>query len=181
MMASVAGRYASALFDLAIEGNSLAQVEGDIDRLQGMLDESEDLRRLMRSPVFSAEEQTRAVAAIAARTGMSPLAASFVGLLARNRRLFVVQDVIKAFRQITARHRGEVTAEVISAHALNETQLAQLTDTLSSTAGGRRVRVATRIDPSILGGLVVKMGSRMIDSSIRTKLDTLKIRMKEAR
>ena len=181
MMASVAGRYASALFDLALEGRTLAEVEGDVDRLQRMLDDSEDLRRLVRSPVFSADEQMRAVSAVAGQSGMSALTTSFIGLLARNRRLFALQDVLKAFRQIVARHRGEVTAEVTSAHALSEAQLAQLTDTLSTSAGGRRVRVATRIDPAILGGLVVKMGSRMIDSSIRTKLDNLKMRMKEAR
>jgi F-type H+-transporting ATPase subunit delta len=181
MMASVAGRYASALFDLALEAKSLNEVEADLDRLQGLLDGSDDLRRLVRSPVFSADEQVRAIAAVASRAGMSPLTANFVGLLARNRRLFVLADVLKAFRQIVARHRGEVTAEVVSAHPLSQQQLAQLTDTLSTTAGGRRVRVAARVDPRTLGGLVVKMGSRMIDSSIRTKLDNLKIAMNEVR
>lgn len=181
MMASVAGRYAAALFDLATEDKKLSDVEADVEFLRQALDQSEDLRRMVRSPVFSADEQTRAITALASQAGMSALSTSFFGLLARNRRLFVIEDVLKAFRQIVARHRGEVTAEVTSAQPLTEAQLAQVTDTLASTAGGRRVRVATRVDPAILGGLVVKMGSRMIDSSIRTKLANLKIVMNEVR
>jgi F-type H+-transporting ATPase subunit delta len=180
-MASVAGRYASALFDLAIEERKLAEVEQDVMLLQGLLDESEDFRRMVRSPVFSADEQGRAMAAVAQRAGVSALGINFVRLLARGRRLFALSDILKAFRQMLARHRGEVTADVATAHPLSDDQMAALTDTLSSSAGGKRVRINTKVDPSLLGGLVVKMGSRMIDSSLRTKLDNLKTRMKEVR
>jgi F-type H+-transporting ATPase subunit delta len=181
IMASVAGRYASALFDLANEERKLAEVEQDVAILQRLLDESEDFRRMVLSPVFSADEQGRAVAAIAQRTGLSSLGTNFVRLLARGRRLFALADILKAFRQMLARHRGEVMADVSSAHPLSENQMAALMDTLSSTAGGKRVRINTKVDPALLGGLVVKMGSRMIDSSLRTKLDNLKNRMKEVR
>jgi F-type H+-transporting ATPase subunit delta len=102
-------------------------------------------------------------------------------LLAKSRRLFALSDIIKVFRQIAARHRGEVTAEVVSAHPLNEAQQAALEDALKGTSGGRHIRIETRVDQAILGGLIVKMGSRMIDSSLRTKLNSLKTRMKEVR
>ena len=181
MMASVAGRYASALFDLASDEKQLAGVEQDVEQVQRLLDESPDLLRMVRSPVFSADEQGQAIAAIAAKAGIGPLTANFLKLLARNRRLFVLVEIIKNFRAIAARHRGETEAEVTSAQALTEAQLAALTDTLAATAGGKKVRIHTKVDPSILGGLVVKMGSRMIDSSIRTKLNSLRIAMKEVR
>ena len=181
IMASVAGRYASALFDLANEERKLSVTEGDVELLQKLLDDNADLRRMVTSPVISASEQSAAIGAIASRAGLSPLVINFVGLLARNRRLFIVSDVLKAFRQILARHRGEVTAEVASAHPLTEDQLAALTAKLAATAVGGRVRLTTRVDENLLGGLVVKMGSRMIDSSLRTKLQNLEIRMKEVR
>ena len=181
IMASVAGRYASALFDLANDEKKLPEIELDMIEVQRLLDASPDLVRLVRSPVFSADEQGKAIAAIAEKAGLAPLSANFLKLLARNRRLFALTDIIKAFRGIAARHRGEVTADVTSAHPLTDAQLAQLTDTLAATAGGRQVQVHTKVDPRLLGGLVVKIGSRMIDSSLRTKLDTLKIAMKEVR
>ncbi len=180
-MASVAGRYASALFELANDERKLTEVDSDIQRVQRMLDESPDLVRMVRSPVFSAGEQSNAVTALAGNAGLTPLTANFLRLLARNRRLFALSDILKTFRGIVARHRGEVTAEVTSANTLTEDQLAQLTDTLSSTAGGKKVQIQTKVDPSILGGLVVKMGSRMVDSSLRTKLNNLKFAMKEVR
>lgn len=181
MMASVAGRYASALFDLASEQKQLGEVEQDMIRLQGMLAESADLRRMVKSPVISAADQANAIAAIAQKAALSPLGVNFLRLLARNRRLFAVEDMIKAFRQIVARHRGEVNADVTSAHALSEAQMQALEDTLKASAGGKNVKITTHVDPALLGGLVVKMGSRMIDSSLRTKLDNLKTRMKEVR
>jgi F-type H+-transporting ATPase subunit delta len=181
MMASVAGRYASALFELANEERKLAEVEQDMTLIASLLEASADLRRMVRSPVFTADEQGKAIAAIADRFGISPLSSNFLRLLARNRRLFALADVLKAFRAILARHRGEITADVTSAHPLSEAQLNALTDTLAATAGGKRVKINTRVDPAILGGLVVKMGSRMIDSSLRTKLNSLKIAMKEVR
>jgi F-type H+-transporting ATPase subunit delta len=181
IMATVAGRYASALFELANDERRLDAVEKDINALAGMLAGSADLMRMVRSPVISAEDQGKAIAAIAASAGFADLTTSFLRLLARSRRMFVLSDIVKIFRQIAARHRGEITAEVVSAHALNEGQRAALEDALKGTAAGRHVRIETRVDPAILGGLVVKMGSRMIDSSLRTKLNSLSTRMKEVR
>ncbi len=181
MMASVAGRYASALFDLAKDEHRLVEIEQDIIALQGMFSDSADFRQLVLNPVFSAAEQGNAVSAIAVRAGFHPLTLNFVKLLAQSRRLFVLADITKTFRSLAARHRGEVTAEVSSAHPLTPDQLAQLEDTLKSTAGGKKIQIRTHVDPALLGGLVVKTGSRMIDSSLRTKLESLKIAMKEVR
>ncbi len=181
IMASVAGRYASALFDLANDERKLVEVEGDMLRVERMLTESVDFTRMVRSPVFSAEDQGKAISALAEKAGLTPLSVNFLKLLARNRRLFALGDIIAAFRGIVARHRGEVTADVTSAHPLTEAQMTALTDTLTGTAGGKKVQINTKVDPSLLGGLIVKMGSRMIDSSLKTKLNSLKMRMKEVR
>jgi F-type H+-transporting ATPase subunit delta len=181
IMATVAGRYASALFELAKDERQLEAVERDMVALEGMLKGSTDLLRMVRSPVITAEDQGKAIGAIAAGAGFAALSTNFLQLLAKSRRLFALGDMLKIFRQIAARYRGEVTADVVSAHALDEGQRAALEDALKSTAGGRNVRIETRVDPAILGGLVVKMGSRMIDSSLRTKLNSLKTRMKEVR
>lgn len=181
IMATVAGRYASALFELAKDERQLDAVDGDMISLAQMIASSSDLTRMVRSPVFSAEEQGKAIGAIAAGAGFNGLTANFLQLLARSRRLFALNDIIRDFRKIVARHRGEITADVASAHALTAAQQAALEDSLRSTAGGRNVKIATRVDPSLLGGLVVTMGSRMIDSSLRTKLNSLKTRMKEVR
>ncbi len=181
IMATVAGRYASALFELANDDRRLDVVEADMTALAAMLSGSADLTRMVRSPVISAEDQGKAIAALAGSAGFSDLTTNFLRLLARSRRLFALGDIVKVFRQIAARHRGEITAEVVTAHALNEGQQAALEDALKGTTAGRHVRIETRIDPSILGGLVVKMGSRMIDSSLRTKLNSLSARMKEVR
>lgn len=178
---SVAGRYASAFFDLATEQKKVAEVEGNLVQFQVMLDSSTDLRRLVRSPVFSADEQLKAIKAIVEKAGIGGLTANFLCLIAKNRRLFAVPEMIKSFRALAARARGEVDAEVVSAVPLSEAQLTTLKDTLRAAVGGKQVQVQTRVDPGLLGGLVVKMGSRMVDSSIRTKLATLKTRMKEVR
>ena len=178
IMATVAGRYASALFELAKDERQLEAVERDMVQLAAMLAESADLSRMVKSPVISADAQGKAIGAVAGSAGFTGLTVNFLQLLAKSRRLFALSDMIKLFRQIAARHRGEVTAEVVTAHALNETQQAALEDALKGTAGGRNIRIETRVDPSLLGGLVVKMGSRMIDSSLRTKLTNLKIAMK---
>lgn len=176
----VAGRYASALFELAEEANQVRQVETDLKSLQGLLDESADMKRMVRSPVFSSDEQGRAIAAVAEKAGLSSLVVNFLKVLARNRRLFAVNDMIRTFLALAARQRGEVTAEVSSAHALNAEQLASLKETLRASAG-KDVQLITKVDSTLLGGLIVKMGSRMIDSSLRTKLTTLKTAMKEVR
>jgi F-type H+-transporting ATPase subunit delta len=178
MMASVAGRYASALFELAKEQRALPDVEKQLKTLQDMLEASEDLRRLVRSPVFSADEQSRAIAAVAEKAEFGALATNFLKLIARNRRLFALGDMIKAFRALAARHRGEISAEVISAHPLNDNQLQTLKDALRGSVSGKDVQLDAKVDANLLGGLIVKMGSRMIDSSLRTKLNNLKIAMK---
>lgn len=178
MTASVAGRYASALFELANEQRQLREIEQDLISMQAMLDGSEDLRRLVRSPVFSAEEQSKAIGAVAAKAALGPMTVNFLTLLARNRRLFALSDVIKIFRALAARLRGEVTAEVTSAHPLNEAQLQALKDALRASAAGKEIQINTRVDGNLLGGLIVKIGSRMIDSSLRTRLNNLKIAMK---
>ncbi len=180
-MATVAGRYASALFELAKDERQLEAVEKDMVALGGLLKESGDLQRMVRSPVITADEQAKALQAIAKSAGFAPLTSNFLQVLTRARRLFAIGDVVRDFREIAARFRGEVTAEVTTAHVLTEAQQAALEDALKGTAGGRNIRIETRVDPAILGGLVVKMGSRMIDSSLRTKLNSLKTRMKEVR
>ena len=181
MMASVAGRYASALFDLATEQRQVAEVESGLVKFQTLLDGSTDLMRLVKSPAFSADDQTKAIKAILAKAGIGGLAANFLQLIARNRRLFSAPDMIRSFRALCARARGEVQADVASAFPLDAKQLAELTDTLRASVGGKQVQITTTVDPSLLGGLVVKMGSRMVDSSLATKLASLKTRLKEVR
>lgn len=173
----MAGRYAAALFDLAKEEKQLARIESEIKTFQGMLDASEDLRRLVRSPVISADDQEKALSAVLDKAGIGGLTANFLRLIARNRRLFAVGDMLKSFRTLLARERGEVTADVASAHQLSPEQMEALKDTLR-TQVGKDVQINTRVDPNLLGGLIVKVGSRMIDSSLRTKLNNLKVAMK---
>jgi F-type H+-transporting ATPase subunit delta len=177
MMASMAGRYASALFELAKQERQLPQVETDIKTFQGMLGDSPDLTRLVRSPVISAAEQAKALSAVLDRAGITGLTANFLRLIAQNRRLFAVGDMIKNFRSLLARERGEVSADVTCAHALTPEQMDLLKDTLRVSMG-KDVQLNTRVDPNLLGGLVVKIGSKMIDSSLRTKLNNLKVAMK---
>lgn len=173
------GRYATALFELAQEAKSLDQVAGDLDRFSAMLDESEDLTRLVKSPVFAARDQVRALAALFARTGIKGLAASYIGLAARNRRLFAIAEMIAAYRALMAAQRGEIAAEVTSAEKLSAPQVARLKAELKAAAG-REVVLTQKVDSAILGGLIVKVGSRMVDSSLATKLNNLKVAMKGA-
>jgi F-type H+-transporting ATPase subunit delta len=177
MMASMAGRYAAALFELAKDQRQLDQVAGEVESFERMLEGSEELLRLVRSPVISAEDQARALGALLDRAQIGGLTANFFKLISRNRRLFAAGDMIKGFRALLARERGEVNADVTSAHALSADQMQQLSDSLKAQVG-RNVRITTRVDPNLLGGLIVKVGSRMIDSSLRTKLDNLKVAMK---
>ena len=178
IVSGVAGRYANALFDLAKESKSVAAVAKDLDAFGEMLDGSEDLTRLVRSPVFSADEQIRALDAVLAKAKISGLTANFLRLVARNRRLFAVADMIRGFRGLVAADKGEVSAEVTSAQKLTAAQTKSLKDALKSVTG-KTVSLSETVDPAIIGGLVVKIGSRMIDTSIRTKLNSLKTRMKE--
>ena len=177
MTAGMAGRYASALFELAREQNEVDKVDQDLGKFQGMLDASDDLGRLVRSPAFAAEEQERALGAVMAWAGVGATTGNFLKVVARNRRLFAAEDMIKNFRQLVARHRGEMVAEVQSAMPLNEQQLTALKDKLKSSYG-KDVRLDTKVDPSLLGGLVIKIGSRMFDSSLKTKLMNLKVVLK---
>jgi F-type H+-transporting ATPase subunit delta len=177
MMASMAGRYAAALFELAKEQKQLDQVARDVQAFHRLLEGSPELRRLVRSPVIAAEAQARALAAILAKIGISGTTGNFLKLLVRNRRLFAVADTLRAFRALLARERGEVSADVASAHPLSVEQMQVLSDSLKASIG-KQVQVRTRVDPNLLGGLVVKVGSRMIDSSLRTKLNNLKVAMK---
>jgi F-type H+-transporting ATPase subunit delta len=179
-VSGVAGRYATALFDLARDDGAIDTVAGDMTAFKAMLDDSADLRRLVRSPAFSAADQSKALAAVLSKAGASQLTANFMGLIARNRRLFAIEDIIKTFQTLVARHRNQMAAEVTSAVALNDAQVSALKQTLAASTG-RDVQLAMKIDPSILGGLVVKLGSRMIDSSLKTKLNALKFAMKEVR
>jgi F-type H+-transporting ATPase subunit delta len=177
MMATMAGRYAAALFELAKDQRQLDQVERDLAALAQMLEESADLRRVVLSPVITTDDQAKAFNAILAKAGVAGLVGNFVNLIIRNRRLFALRDMIKAFRAFLARERGEVSADVTSAHPLTPEQMQALADTLR-TSIGKNVRIDTRVDPNLLGGLVVKVGSRMIDSSLRTKLNNLKVVMR---
>jgi F-type H+-transporting ATPase subunit delta len=172
----VAGRYASALFDLAKESSKVSEVEANLVKFQSLLDMSSDLKNMVRSPVIASEDQSKALSAVLDKAGISGLAANFFKMVAANRRLFAVQDIIKAFRAVAAKERGEVTAEVTSAVALNEAQTAELKQTLKASVG-KNVTLDASVDPSLLGGLIVKVGSRMVDSSLRTKLQSLKTQL----
>jgi F-type H+-transporting ATPase subunit delta len=177
-VSGVAERYASSLFELALENNALPEVSAALDDFQSLIDESADLKRLILSPVFSADEQLAAIAAVLEKAGISGLTANFIKVAATNRRLFAVPGMIRAFREIYARHRGEVSAEVTSAYALTAAQETELKAALKGVTG-KDVAISVAVDPSILGGLVVKLGSRQIDTSLRTKLSTLKLSLKE--
>ncbi len=176
----MAGRYATALFELALEEKSLDKVKADLDTFDAAIAESSDLQRLVRSPVFGADEQVKALTALLAKLGIKGLAANFLRVITTNRRLFAIRDMIKTFRSLVARHKGEVTADVTVAETLNDKNLAALKSALKSVTG-KDVDLNVRIDPSIIGGLIVKVGSRMVDSSLRTKLNSIKYAMKEAR
>ncbi len=173
----LAGRYATALFELAVEGDALDRVSGDLAALGAMLTGSADLGRLVRSPVLSRKEQQRAMAAILGHAGAAALTGNFVGLLAARRRLFILADVIDTFNQLLAAHRGEVRAAVISARALSKAQLDSLRATLRTVLGGE-VAVDAQVDEDMIGGLVVRIGSRMVDASLRTKIQRLQLAMK---
>lgn len=179
IVSGIAGRYASALFDLAQDQSALEPVAADLAAFGRMIDESDDLRRLVRSPVIRRSAQVAALDALMDKAQMNALTKKFVGLVARNRRLFALRDMIRGFSRLLAQHRGEVAGEVVSAHPLSDTQLDALKAQLKA-AVGNDVQLEAKVDASLLGGLVVKIGSRMIDSSLRTKLQNLKFAMKGA-
>lgn len=170
--ASLAGRYASALFDLAAEHGTVTAVEKDLDTLGAALAESGDLAALTTNPEVSREAQGKAMAAVAQSLGLSPLTTNFLGVLAGNRRLGKLAAIIAAFKAIAAAQRGEVTATVTSAHPLSDDQIAALKTKLTAREG-RTVMLSASVDPDLLGGLVVTIGSQRIDASIRTRLNSL--------
>jgi F-type H+-transporting ATPase subunit delta len=178
-VSGVAQRYASALFELARDEGQLDAVATDLDGFGKLLDESEDLTRLVRSPVFTAEEQTRAVAAILDKAGIKSLAANLIKVAAANRRLFAVPQMIVGYRQMLAKERGEISASVTSAETLSDSQVAAVKAALMD-AMGKDVLLDQNVDPALIGGLVIQVGSRMIDTSLRTKLNAMKYAMKEA-
>jgi len=173
----LAGRYANALFELARDQKAIDAVSADLASLRRALETSPDLARLVRSPVFSAADHAKALKAILDKMGANPLTAKFVLLLAQKRRLFVLTQIIAAYERLVARARGETEAEVTAARALSEGEITELKSVLKSKLG-KEPRLHAKIDPTLLGGLVVKVGSRMIDSSLRTKLDGLRAAMK---
>ena len=176
----VSERYAHALFDLARKKDAVADVERDLDEFERLLSESEELRRLVRSPVFSADEQLSAISAIVDRAGLGgAITGNFLKVVARNRRLFAIEGIIRAYRRLSADARGERTAEVTVARELNGDQEARLRQTLAEIAG-RDVALKVTVDPAILGGMVVRMGSRQIDTSLRTKLQSLRTNLVRA-
>lgn len=177
-VSGVAERYAGSLYELAAQAKSVPQVEADLDRFKALLDGSPDLVRMIRSPVFSADDQFKAVAAIADKAKIGGLVGNFLRVVAKNRRLFAVPAMIETFHRIAAEQRGEVAAEVTSAHALTAAQQTELKAALKGVAG-KDVSIAVTVDPSLLGGLVVKIGSRQIDTSLKTKLNSLKLALKE--
>jgi F-type H+-transporting ATPase subunit delta len=178
-VSGVSGRYATALFELARDEKSIDAVRADLDRFNAMLDESADLRRLVRSPVFSSEAQSKALAAVLDQAGIAGISANFLKVLTANRRLFAVADVIRAFNALVARYKGEATADVTVAETLSDKNLDALKAALNAVTG-KDVTLNVKVDPSIIGGLVLKLGSRMVDSSLRTKLNSIKHAMKEA-
>ena len=174
----MAGRYATALFELALEANAVDSVLADLRKFDALLDESADLARLARSPVFTAAVLSKALAAVLDRAGIKGLAAQFLKLVTSNRRLFGIRNIVKSYAALVARHKGEMTAQVTVAEALSDAHRDEIRDILN-TVTGKDVRIDVKVDPSIIGGLVVKLGSRMVDSSLRTKLSALKHAMKE--
>ena len=177
--ASLAGRYASALFDLASEAGTVSAVESDLDKLDAALRESAELRALIRNPEVKRAQLAKVVAGIAAHLKLSPLTGNFLGVLAKNRRVGDLPAMIRAFAAIAAAQRGEVSAEVTSAHPLSAKQLAELESRLRAREG-RTIKLKSKVDPALLGGLVVTIGSKRIDSSIRTRLNSLSQAMKSA-
>jgi F-type H+-transporting ATPase subunit delta len=175
----IAARYASALFDIADERHALDQIEGDLQTLKRLLADNADLRGALRNPMFSSHDQGKAVAEIGKAAGLSPVILSFLGVLARNRRLFALDAIADAFLAELARRRGQMSVDVTSAQPLTAEQTERLTEKLNQTLAAK-VKVNAKVDPSLLGGLVVKIGSKLIDSSIRTKLIGLERIMKGA-
>lgn len=179
-VSGAAGRYATALFELARDANAVDAVKADLDRFSAMIAESDDLKRLVRSPVFASEAQERAIAALLAKAGITGLSANFFKTVAANRRLFTVEAILRDFALLVAAYKGEVTAEVTVAQPLSDSHAATLKQALDALTG-KDVKLAVEVDPSLLGGLKVKVGSKLVDASLKTKLNSIRTAMKEVR
>lgn len=176
IVSGIAGRYAAALFELANEAGSLDAVAADLQRFVGLLDGSEDLQRLVKNPIFTAEEQVNALNAILSKTGLGGLTANFLKLVASKRRLFALPGMIAGFNALVAEKKGIIAAEVTVASPLSDANRKAVLEALQAQSG-KNIALTERVDPSIIGGLVVKMGSRMIDASLKTKLNAMKLAM----
>lgn len=174
----IAARYATAVFEIARDNNKLSELESNVDSLTTALAESDDLRDLLSSPIYSRADQEAAITAIAKKMDLSQVLQNVLALMAQKRRLFVVPQMLLRLDELIAEHRGEVTAEVQSAKALSSEQSKALAETLKSSVG-KDVKIKATVDESLIGGLIVKVGSKMIDTSIRSKLNSLQNAMKE--
>jgi F-type H+-transporting ATPase subunit delta len=179
IVSGVAGRYASALFSLAQDDRQTDAVADALERFGALVAASPDLERLVRSPVFSAADQLKALDAVLARANIDGVAANFIRLVATKRRLFFIREMIADYRKLYDAHRGVTRAEVTSAAALTDGNIAALKESLRAASGGRQVDLDLKLDPSIVGGLIVKLGSRMVDGSLKTKLNAIRLAMKE--
>ena len=177
-MSGVAGRYGAALFELANESGTADAVSGDLKRFAAFIEESPDLKRLVTSPVFTADQQKAAVGAVLDRAGIGGIVANFIRLVAQKRRLFVLPAMIRAYETLLARKQGIVPAEVTVAEAMPDQLLADLKSALAKTAGSE-VSLAVKVNPDIIGGMIVKLGHRMFDASLKTKLNALRVAMRE--
>lgn len=178
IISGMPGRYATALFDLAKEAKQLDKIGEELDSFGQLINENEELTRLVKSPVFTADQQSAAIGAIVKKVGIKGLTANFINLVAQNRRLFAIDAIIKAYRGLVSLEKGEVVAEVLSAVKLSKAQTESLKAALKD-AVGKEVQLELSVDPEILGGLRVKVGSKLVDNSLRTKLNNLKLAMKE--
>jgi F-type H+-transporting ATPase subunit delta len=178
-VSGVSGRYASALFSLAHERRETSEVAAQLAIFSRMIEESPDLQRLVRSPLFSSEEQLKALGPLLDKAGISGITANFIRLVASKRRLFVLPQMIEDYGTLNDVFRGVTRAKVTCAQTLSDANVAALKDSLRSISGGKEVDLSLRVDPSIIGGLIVQLGSRMVDGSLRTKLSAIRTRMKE--
>lgn len=174
----IAARYATAMFELAQESGALDALEADVATLEAALADSAELRDVIASPIYGRDETAGAIGGVADAMGLNAMTGNTLRLMAQKRRLFVLPALLRQLRERIAAHKGEVTADVVSSKALTKAQAAKLQKALSASVG-REVKLNTSVDESLIGGLVVKVGSRMIDTSIRTKLSALQNTMKE--
>jgi len=179
IVSGIAGRYASALFELAEDDKVTDQVGKQLGQFAALLTGSEDLQRLVKNPVFTAEEQVKAVSAVLKKAGISGLAANFLKLVAAKRRLFAVEGMIRGFSALVDQKNGVVSAEVTVPSPLSDKNRASVLEALKGITGGKTVALNEKVDPAILGGLIVKVGSKMVDASLKTKLNSIKLAMKE--